>query len=105
MVERNALQHTRSDSERPQKIRRLEEILAEEKTIDEKLSSLKSSDPEEMKRIVKQTEVNKASANRWTENVWVVKKFLTKKKGMASKEVSSKISRELILINNVSFLN
>lgn len=46
-----------------------------------------STDPEETQRILQSADLNKRAADRWTENIWNIKKFLTKKKGMGSKEV------------------
>jgi len=40
-----------------------------------------------MKTLEKSTEAVVESVNRWTDNLWTVKKYLTKKRGMSSKEV------------------
>ena len=45
-----------------------------------------STDPEETQRII-QAELNRRASDRWTDNIWNVKKYLTKKKGMAGKDV------------------
>lgn len=72
---------------REEKLRRLAALQAEEKEIDRQLEALKFNDPEEIKRIIREAEANQQAANRWTDNIWAVKSFLTRKKGMSSKEV------------------
>lgn len=77
---------------RAAKLRRLQHLQDEEKQCNARLEVLKFNDPEEIKKILKQADVNKAAADRWTDNIWSTKSFLMKKKGMPSKEVSEAIS-------------
>lgn len=79
----------RSGPDRASKLRKLEVLQEREKQADSLAEMNKSNDPEEVKRIQKQTSINKTAANRWTDNIWVIKQFLTKKKGMAGKEVTT----------------
>ena len=46
----------------------------------------KRNDPEEINRINKLGDANRDSANRWVDNTYAVKSFLTKKRGLPSKE-------------------
>ena len=82
-----AIKASRIDPDRPAKLRRLAALRSEEEL---EAASLKASgqlDPAELRRIQQQSKTNVVAANRWTDNLWVIKKYLTKKKGMASKEV------------------
>lgn len=65
---------------------KLDALKEEEKSIDALLNQNKANNPEELKSIKKQIEVNKQAVNRWTDNMFTVKQFLTKKKGMNGKE-------------------
>ena len=71
---------------RAQKIQKLEALQIENKTLETELEAQKLNDPAEIKRIQVLAKQNQESANRWTDNIWGVKKFLTKKKNMSSKE-------------------
>lgn len=62
-------------------------LKAQNDRLDSQLEQLKVNDPEEIKRVEKLALVNKSAADRWTDNIWQIKSFMTKKKGMAGKEV------------------
>jgi hypothetical protein len=71
--------------------RLLEELVAlrgDEKQLDTQLEQLKVNDPDEIRRVEKLALTNKAAADRWTDNLWQIKSYLTKRKGMAGKEVT-----------------
>ena len=51
------------------------------------LDRTKSFDPEELQRLQAETKTCQQSADRWTDNIWTIKKYLTKKRGLAGKEV------------------
>lgn len=72
---------------REQFLEELSSLQQEEKQLDSDLAALKYNDPAEVKKIKVATEKMKEAADRWTDNLWVVKSFLTKKKGMPTKEV------------------
>lgn len=93
-----ATEHRQAEG-RATKLRRLHELREEEKQADMRLEELKFNDPEEIKKILKQAEVNKAAADRWTDNIWTMKSYLMKKKGMPSKEVSMHIVTDSTLIS------
>jgi len=81
----------RAERNHPDRAKMLAEfanIRREEEQLDGQLEQLKVNDPDEIRRVEKLAQVNKASADRWTDNLWQIKSFLTKKKGMAGKEVS-----------------
>ena len=80
--------HHRKAEGRELKMRRMHQLLEEEKHLDQRLGELKFNDPEEIKKILMQADINKSAAYRWTDNIYTMKTFLTKKKGMPSKEVS-----------------
>ena len=65
---------------------KLEALKDEEKSMDVLLNQNKANNPEELKNIKKQIELNKQAVNRWTDNVFTIKQYLTKKKGMNGKE-------------------
>lgn len=77
---------TRSHPDRKLKIQRLRSLLEEDKELEVMIQKNKENDPAELQRILKQVATNKDSVNRWTDNIWACKKFLTKSKGMGSKE-------------------
>jgi hypothetical protein len=81
-------QSKRCGSDRESSLKRLHECLDIERQLDTTLDSLKYNDPEEIRRIDAQSKENQEGANRWTDNIWTLKGFLTRKKGMNSKEVS-----------------
>ena len=81
----NALSN-RSHPDRKAKMQKLRSLLEEDKELDIMIQKNKENDPAELQRILKQVAMNKESVNRWTDNIWAVKKFLTKSKGLGSKE-------------------
>ncbi len=76
----------RCDPDRDRKLSHLDEVKQRESVLNSQLEQLKFNDPEEIKKILKQAEINREASNRWTDNIWTIKTFLTKKKGMPSKE-------------------
>lgn len=77
----------RSHSNRNHILVELTNLRKEEAHLDGQLDQLKVNDPEEIRRVEKLALINKAAADRWTDNIWQIKTYLTKKKGMAGKEV------------------
>lgn len=68
----------------------LEELAAlqdEERKLDSELNVMKYNDPAEIEKNRAMARRIKEAADRWTDNIWTIKSFLTKKKGMAAKEV------------------
>eukprot|EP01035_Chromulina_nebulosa_P020876 gene20876-27062_t len=81
------LKQDRKSTERPNKLRRLNELIERERELDLIIESNKMLDPVEIKKIENQIAINLNAANRWTDNIYTLKRYLTKKKGMSSKEV------------------
>lgn len=77
----------RSGSERKAKMTQLQQLLQEEKMINQRLEELKGNDPEEIERVERETKRCKVVADLWTDNIYAMKTYLTRKKGMNSKEV------------------
>jgi hypothetical protein len=77
---------SRSGGGREEKIRRLNELTELENRLNSELEANKLNDPEQVELIDKQAKNCLESANRWVDNTWAVKSFLTKKKGLGSKE-------------------
>jgi hypothetical protein len=77
----------RGSADRPHKMARLEALAEEAKSLTAVLEVNLQNDPEEVRRIEKAGDKLKDSANRWVDNTYAVKSFLTKKRGMASREV------------------
>lgn len=95
----------RSDPSRKKKLLELEELKLKEANLDSQLELLRVNDPEEIKRIEKLVQQNKASADRWTDNIWQVKSYLTKRKGMSGKDVRiTRLSALLFSQNHFIFL-
>ena len=82
------LKRSRCASDRVNKLQQLKGLQEEEKELDQIINNNKENDPEEIKALQLKVEQNKTAVNRWTDNTWVCKKFLTKAKGMAGKEVN-----------------
>lgn len=76
----------RNGGGREQKIRRLTELSEKEVQLRAELEANKMNDPEQVKIMDKQAKACMEGANRWVDNTWAVKDFLTKKKGLSSKE-------------------
>ena len=79
---------SRGAGDRAQLMAELAALKAQNDHLDTQLDLLKVNDPEEIKRVEKLALTNKAAADRWTDNIWQIKSFLTKRKGMAGKEVT-----------------
>ena len=77
----------RCSADRPQKMARLQALAEEAKSHTAVLEMNLQNDPEEVRRIEKSGDKLRDSANRWVDNTYAVKSFLTKKRGMASREV------------------
>jgi len=77
----------RGSTDRPTKMARLQELAEEANRCTSVLEVNLQNDPDEVRRIQKAGDKLKDSANRWVDNTYAVKSFLTKKKGMASREV------------------
>ena len=56
-------------------------------SLEVQLDQNKACDPAELKRLQTEAKVCQQSADRWTDNIWTIKKYLTKKRGLAGKEV------------------
>lgn len=93
----------RNNPSRNQMLAELASLKKEEESLDGQLDQLKVNDPEEIRRVEKLALINKAAADRWTDNLWQIKSYLTKKKGMAGKEVlitcCSLLTRSRIVVN------
>lgn len=79
---------SRCAADRGQIMAEFSNLKSQNDRLDGQLDQLKVNDPEEIKRVGQLALTNKAAADRWTDNVWQIKSFLTKRKGMAGKEVS-----------------
>ncbi|GMH82413.1 hypothetical protein TrVE_jg584 [Triparma verrucosa] len=66
-----------------QKITSLRALKAER---EKELEVLKENDPEVIEGLKKEFQMSKEAANRWTDNIFSCKSYLTKKRGMSSKE-------------------
>lgn len=89
----------RIDPDRDKKLARLDELKTQDAQLNAQLDQLKFNDPDEIKKILQQAEANKEAANRWIDNIFAIRKFLTKKKGLATKEVSNNIYIEIMLVS------
>jgi len=72
--------------ERSKKLARLAELEAEKKLKEAELDALKENDPQVLADLEKEKNLVKEAANRWTDNIFSCKSYLTKKRGMNSKE-------------------
>jgi hypothetical protein len=77
----------RSGNEREAKMKQLQQLLQDEKILNQRLEELKGNDPEEIERVERETKRCKVGADLWTDNIYAIKSYLTRKKGMNSKEV------------------
>ena len=77
---------SRSGADRDEKMDDMRTLEETEVVLDRQLESMKQNDPEEVKRV--QTEARQAmdKANLWTDNIFQIKRYLTKKNGMNSKD-------------------
>ena len=74
------------DGERPRKLARLSELAKERKAAEEELEKLKENDPQALADLEQELNFVYAAAERWTDNIFECKTYLTKKRGMSSKE-------------------
>ena len=77
---------SRSYLGRAEKMDNMRNLVETEVVLDRQLESLKQNDPEEVNRVQIEARQVMNKANMWTDNVFQVKRFLTKTKGMSSKE-------------------
>ena len=83
---------SRNGTGREEKIRRLNELCEKEKTLSAALETNKLNDPEQVESVRRQAKENLDHANRWVDNTYAVLSFLTKKKGLTSKEAGRYLS-------------
>lgn len=76
----------RDGKDREEKMKRFRELTVREATLRQQLEANKMNDPEQIASMEKQAKICMEGANRWVDNTWAVKSFLTKKKGISSKE-------------------
>lgn len=93
---------SRSANNRVKLLHELESLKQLEGQLDNQLEELKVNDPDEICRVEKLALANKTAADRWTDNIWQIKSYLTKRKGMAGKEV---IFRNRYEVKFVNYLN
>jgi hypothetical protein len=74
------------DGERAKKLARLGELKKVKESMETELKSLKENDPQALADLEKEMKLVSEAANRWTDNIFSCKSYLTKKRGMASKE-------------------
>lgn len=74
------------DGQRAKKITRLRELAEEKKSMEGELEILKENDPQVLADLKKELTLVTDAANRWTDNIFTCKSYLTKKRGMSSKE-------------------
>ena len=77
----------RKQEGREEKLKRLNCLKRDEERYDEIIQAGKDNDPEEIQKISDNCKIVKAGSERWTDNVFQMKKYLTKSRGMAGKEV------------------
>ena len=77
---------TRLSDDRHEKLKRLEELHNLENKLKTELEKNKANDPVEIKKMEVLAVSLKDSANRWVDNTWALKTFLTRKRGISSKE-------------------
>eukprot|EP00605_Chrysophyceae_sp_TOSAG23-4_P002720 GSChrysophyteH1.ASY1.ANO1.2999.1 assembled CDS len=78
---------SRCDTQRSEKLQKLERLQQEEREVTALLEISKDNDPAEIERINKLATNNQESANRWVDNTYAVKSYLSKKRGLPSREV------------------
>lgn len=72
--------------ERVTKLARLVELDKEKGGLDKELEGLKENDPQALADLEKELKLVTEAAHRWTDNIFTCKSYLTKKRGMSSKE-------------------
>uniref|UniRef100_A0A6S9AKJ2 Meiotic nuclear division protein 1 homolog n=1 Tax=Ditylum brightwellii TaxID=49249 RepID=A0A6S9AKJ2_9STRA len=76
------------DGERSRKLARLAELDKERKAAQSELEKLKENDPRAIADLEKELKFVTEAANRWTDNIFQCKSYLTKKRGLHSKEAN-----------------
>lgn len=74
------------DGSRAKKLARMIELEKEKKVKTVELDSLKENDPQALADLEKELKLVTEAAHRWTDNIFTCKSYLTKKRGMCSKE-------------------
>lgn len=74
------------DGERVKKLARLGELKKEKESMETELKSLKENDPQALADLEKELKLVTEASHRWTDNIFSCKSYLTKKRGMSSKE-------------------
>ncbi len=71
---------------RANKLARLAELEQSNKKDQAELEQLQQNDPQMLADLEKELKLVTEAANRWTDNIFACKSYLTKKRGMSSKE-------------------
>jgi hypothetical protein len=74
--------------DRPRKLARLTQLAAETKAATEELAKLQENDPQALADLDHELKLVYQAAERWTDNIFNCKTYLTKKRGMSSKEAN-----------------
>lgn len=74
------------NGERAKKLARMVELEKEKKELTAEFDMLKENDPQALADLEKELKLVKEAAHRWTDNIFTCKSYLTKKRGMSSKE-------------------
>jgi len=75
-----------NEGDRPHKLARLADLTKEKRMLTEELEQLKENDPQALADLEKELMLVKSAAERWTDNLFTCKSYLTKKRGLCSKE-------------------
>lgn len=74
------------DGERPKKLAKLIELRKSKEILQKELEVLKANDPQSLADYEKELQLVREGAERWTDNIFKCKTYLTKKRGLSSKE-------------------
>lgn len=74
------------DGERSKKLTKLVELGKKKERLLKELETLKANDPQSLADSEKELKLVREGAERWTDNMFKCKSYLTKKRGLASKE-------------------
>ena len=74
------------ENSRASKLARLAELEQSNKKAQVELEKLQQNDPQMLADLEKELKLVTEAANRWTDNIFACKSYLTKKRGMSSKE-------------------
>ena len=94
---------TRCAPQRTAKLTRLSQLQEQQLQLQAAVEAGKANDPVEIERITRAADANRDSANRWVDNTYAVKKFLTKKKGLPSREADKYACVSLCICLCISF--